>query len=174
MPAGLQDLVDCVRLAEDGAEIEREYALRELPRVQDMLADSKGSVRARFAFAKIGSEPGASVSVQAVPRLVCQRCMQGFAFPVEGSSKVEFAGDAQRPAAQEREVYQMRDGGLVSLRDLAEEELLLALPIAPACSVPESCGNAAAHEVAGEARKDEDAMRRPFSELQSLLKKTQS
>jgi uncharacterized protein len=174
MPAGLQDLVDCARLAEDGAEIERDYALRELPRVQDMLAESAGSVRARFAFAKIGSQPSASVSVQAVPRLVCQRCMQGFAFPVEGSSKVEFAGDAERPGGPEREIYQMRGGGLVSLRDLAEEELLLALPIAPACSVPDSCGNAPAYEVAGEAGKDEGAMRRPFSELQSLLKKTQS
>jgi uncharacterized metal-binding protein YceD (DUF177 family) len=63
---------------------------------------------------------------------------------------------------------------LVSLRDLAEEELLLALPIAPACSVPESCGNAVAYQAAGEAREDKDEMRRPFAELQSLLKKTQS
>jgi uncharacterized protein len=174
MPAGLPDLVDCARLAEEGAQIERVYALRELPRVQDVLAEPEGSVRARFAFAKIGAEPGASVSVQAVPRLICQRCMQGFAFPVEGSSEVEFAGEAQRPGGPEREVYQVRDGGLVSLRDLAEEELLLALPIAPACSVPESCGNAPAYEAAGAAREDEQAMRRPFAGLQSLLKKTQS
>jgi uncharacterized protein len=173
MPAGLPDLVDCARLAEDGAQIERVYALRELPRVQDMLAEPEGSVRARFAFAKIGSEPGASVSVQAVPRLICQRCMQGFAFPVEGSSEVEFAREAERPAGLGREVFQMKNG-LVSLRDLAEEELLLALPIAPACSVPDSCGNAPAFEAAGEAREDEDAMRRPFAGLQSLLKKTQS
>ena len=34
------------------------------------------------------------------------------------------------------------DGGRVSLRELAEEELLLALPIAPACSAPQDCGNA--------------------------------
>jgi uncharacterized protein len=174
MPAGLPDLVDCTRLAEDGAEFERVYALRELPRVQDKLAAATGSVRARFAFAKIGSEPGASVSVQAVPQLVCQRCMQGFAFPVEGSSEVEFAGDAQRPGEPEREVYQPLNGGLVSLRDLAEEELLLALPIAPACSVPESCGNAPAYEVGVEVPEDKDAIRRPFSGLQSLLKKTQS
>ena len=174
MPAGLPDLVDCARLAEDGAELERVYALRELPRVQDMLAEPEGSLRARFAFAKIGAEPGASVSVQAVPRLVCQRCMQGFAFPVEGSSQVEFAGDAERPGGPEREVYQLRDGGLVSLRDLAEEELLLALPIAPACSVPDSCGNAVAYQAAGKALEDKDEMRRPFAELQSLLKKTQS
>jgi uncharacterized protein len=174
MPAGLRDLVDCARLAEAGAKIERVYALRELPRVQDLLADSEGSVRASFAFAKLGSEPGVAVSVQADPRLVCQRCMQGFAFPVEGNSEVELAVDAQRPGGPEREVYQVMDGGLVSLRDLAEEELLLALPIAPACSVPESCGNAPAYQLAGEVREDKDAMRRPFTGLQSLLKKTQS
>ena len=173
MPAGLPDLVDCARLAEDGAKIERVYALRELPRVQDILAQSEGSVRASFAFAKVGSEPGASVSVEAAPRLICQRCMQAFAFPVAGSSEVEFAADAERPGGPQREVYQTRDGW-VSLRDLAEEELLLALPIAPACSVPESCGNAPAYQLAGEVREDKDAMRRPFTGLQSLLKKTQS
>jgi len=160
MSAGLPDLVDCARLAADGAEMERVYALRELPRMQDILAQPEGSVRARFAFAKIGSEPGASVSVVAVPRLICQRCMQAFAFPVEGSSDVEFA-----------EIQQTMDG-LVSLRDLAEEELLLALPIAPACSVPESCGNAAAYAAADEACDGMDEMRRPFTGLQSLLKKT--
>jgi uncharacterized protein len=173
MPAGLPDLVDCARLAEDGAQIERVYALRDLPRLRDMLVEPSGSVRARFAFAKIGAEPGASVSVQAVPRLTCQRCMQAFAFPVAGSSEVEFAADAERPGGPQREVYQTR-AGLVSLRDLAEEELLLALPIAPACSVPDSCGNAPAFEATGEAREDEDAMRRPFAGLQSLLKNTQS
>jgi uncharacterized metal-binding protein YceD (DUF177 family) len=169
MPAGLPDLVDCARLAEDGAKIERVYALRELPRVQDILAQSEGSVRASFAFAKVGSEPGASVSVEAAPRLICQRCMQAFAFPVAGSSEVEFAADAERPGGPQREVYQTRDGW-VSLRDLAEEELLLALPIAPACSVPDSCGNAVAYADGA----TQDAMRRPFFGLKSLLKNTQS
>ena len=41
----------------------------------------------------------------------------------------------------EHEVYRV-DGGLIRLSELAEEELLLALPIVPACAAPQSCGNA--------------------------------
>jgi len=60
---------------------------------------------------------------------------------------------------------------------LAEEELLLALPIAAACSAPQSCGNApefAANAEVPEAPSPEapGAGRRPFGGLQDLLKKT--
>jgi uncharacterized metal-binding protein YceD (DUF177 family) len=168
MSAGLPDLVDCARLAEEGAAFERVYALRELPRVQDLLADPQGSLHASFAFVKIGGGSGAKITVRAVPHLVCQRCMLGFAFPIEASSLVEFA-DAEPPDS-EGEVYRMVDGS-VSLRDLAEEELLLALPIAASCSIPESCGNAVGYPVA-ETGAAANEMRRPFADLQSLLKNT--
>ncbi len=171
MAAGLPDRVDCAHLAEDAAVLERVYALRDLPRLQDLLADSEGSLRARFAFAKVGPDTaGATVTVHAVPRLVCQRCMQGFAFPADASSEIEFAGGAESPAhGSEREVYRIVQG-LVSLRDLAEEELLLALPIAASCTAPERCGNAnCGFTEPGSEVPDE--MRRPFSGLQDLLKK---
>jgi len=55
----------------------------------------------------------------------------------------------------------MEDGS-VSLRELAEEELLLALPVIAACSTPEDCGRA----------PSPDERQRPFAVLQDLLKKT--
>jgi len=54
------------------------------------------------------------------------------------------------------------DDGSVSLRDLAEEELLLALPVIAACGTPEVCGRA----------PSPDERQRPFAVLQDLLKKT--
>jgi len=172
MAAGLPDLVDCARLAEDAAVLERTYALRDLPRLQDLLFEAAGSLQASFAFAKLGSGgAGARVAVRAVPRLVCQRCMQGFAFPVDAGSDVEFSSEAESPAPDsEREVYKMVEGR-VSLRELAEEELLLALPIAASCSAPDGCGNADSALAAGTPEVSGD-MRRPFSGLQDLLKKT--
>ena len=137
MAAGLPDLVDCARLAEEAAVLERVYELGELSRLRDFLAEAQGVVHASFAFSKLASgRAGARVEVRATPTLVCQRCMQGFAFPVEGGSEVEFADDEAAVATDsERELFGTR-GGLVSLRELAEEELLLALPVAPACSTP--------------------------------------
>jgi uncharacterized protein len=173
MAAGSPDLVDCARLAEEAAVLERTYELRELPRLMEFLAQPQGTVNASFAFSKLASgRPGARVAVRAAPALTCQRCMQGFAFAVEGGSDVEFADDEAAVATDsERELYGTR-GGLVSLRELAEEELLLALPVAPVCDTPLTCGNAPV--LSGDAPEPDDAeeMRRPFSVLADLLKKS--
>ncbi len=173
MAAGLPDLVDCARLAEEEAVIERVYGLRELPRLQDVLAESGGKLSARFAFSKAASgRAAASIAIQATPQLVCQRCMQGFAFPVSGSSEIEFSDEEEASASStERELYRM-DGGRVSLRELAEEELLLALPLAPACSAQQECANAPTLLADADAPQPAGEMRRPFSALQDLLKKT--
>jgi len=172
MAQGLPDRVDCARLAEDAAALERVYPLGEMPRLQDLLADTRGSVRANFAFAKIESgRCGATVTVEANPHLVCQRCMQGFEFAAAASSEIEFAANAGANAGDSlREAY-LTDGGLVSLRDLAEEELLLALQIVAACSTPQSCGQAPAGP-ADEALPAAEGTTRPFAALQDLLKKT--
>jgi uncharacterized metal-binding protein YceD (DUF177 family) len=84
---------------------------------------------------------------------------------------VEFADDEAAVATDsERELFGTR-GGLVSLRELAEEELLLALPVAPACSTPSTCGNAPDRVVDAPEPGGSEEMRRPFSVLQDLLKK---
>ena len=169
MAAGSPDLVDCARLAEEAVALRRDYELGELPRLKDVLAESRGILGATFAFAKSASgRPGAVVSIEASPQLVCQRCLQGFGLDVTGSSEVEFASE---DADSEREFFRM-ENGRVSLRDLAEEELLLALPIAPACNSPQSCGRAPSYATGDETIGVTSDMRRPFSALQDLLKKT--
>ena len=50
MAAGLPDLVDCARLAEEAAVLERTYELRELPRLKEFLAQPQGVVNASFAL----------------------------------------------------------------------------------------------------------------------------
>jgi uncharacterized metal-binding protein YceD (DUF177 family) len=172
MAPGLPDRVDCVQLAVDGAVLERVYPLGEMSRLQDLLADTGGSVQATFAFTKVDSgRAGATVAVEAVAQLICQRCLQGFPLPVAGRSEIEFtSGSGEGAAESQRETY-ATDEGLVSLRELAEEELLLALPIVAACSAPQTCGRAPT--VAGEEFRDVSEDRsRPFTGLQDLLKKT--
>src|ERR1700691_1716475 len=147
MASGPSDRVDCARLAADAAVLERVYPLSELSRVKDFLADARGSLKARFAFSKLeAGRAGATVAVQAAPRLVCQRCLQGFELPLTSDREIEFAvSEADAPVGSPREIYLMDDGS-VSLRELAEEELLLALPAIAACSTPEVCGRAPSSE----------------------------
>ena len=173
MASGPSDLVDCARLAADAAVLERVYPLSELFRLKDLLADAQGSVKARFAFSKFeAGRVGATVAVQATPWLVCQRCLQAFELPVSGDSEIEFAmSEAGAPAETPREIYLM-DQGSVSLRDLAEEELLLALPIVAICGSPQTCGRAPVYEASNAIQDVSGDRSRPFAALQDLLKKT--
>jgi uncharacterized protein len=168
MAPGLPDRVDCARLAEEAAVLERVFALGDLSRLQDLLLKPSGSVTARFEFEKVdGSRAGVKVSVEAAPQLVCQRCLMGFAFPVSVSSEIEFASsESAADPDSPREIYVMTNG-LVSLRELAEEELLLALPVIAACNSPQTCGRAPVLDA-----DTADAPRRPFAGLQEMLKKT--
>ena len=163
MASAPSDRVDCARLAADAAVLERVYPLNELSRLKDLLADARGSVKARFAFSRLeAGRIGATVAVEATPRLVCQRCLQDFDLPVTGDSEIEFAmSEGQAPAESPREIYLMHEGS-VSLREMAEEELLLALPAIVSCNTPETCGRA----------PTADVRQRPFAVLQDLLKKT--
>jgi uncharacterized protein len=164
MAAGLPDRVDCERLADDKATLQRVYELRELPRLQDLLADNHGAVHASFAFGRVGEgRAGATVRVEAQVQLGCQRCLQGFPFAVDGKSEIEFADSEDvSPADPQREIYVMHRGH-VSLRDLVEEELLLAIPVFAACASPETCGKAPALDV---------ERSRPLAVLRDILKKT--
>ncbi len=172
MAGGPPDLVDCERLAAERERLERRYELGQLPRLQDLLADRRGHLRADFEFFRAPSgRSGALISIEATLRLVCQRCLDGFDFPIAARSEVEFCADALADAADSLgEVYRSEQG-LVSLRDLAEEELLLALPLVPACSAPRECGRAP--ELGAGMPKDAVAQAtvRPFAALQDLLKK---
>jgi uncharacterized protein len=172
MAPALPDRVDCAHLADNAAVLERVYPLGEMPRLQDLLAAPQGSVHASFTFAKVDSgRVGATVAVESIAQLVCQRCLQGFAYPLAGSSEVEFAGSVSPGAAKsQREIYVMEDG-LVSLRELAEEELLLALPIV-AMHEPQVCERAATEEADDEIQGISGDRSRPFASLQNLLKKT--
>jgi uncharacterized protein len=173
MAPGLPDRVDCAQLADDAVVLERVYALSEMPRLQDVLADARGSVRANFAFANADSgRAGATVSVEGCPHLICQRCLQGFAYAAAGCSEIEFLNGSAASAQDSQREFYVTDEGLVSLRGLAEEELLLALPLVAVCSTPQTCGRAPAYETGEERAGVSSDRTRPFTALQDLLKKT--
>lgn len=171
MASGLREIVDCERLAEEGARLERVYALADLPRLQDLLAEPQGTLRATFAFARTESgRAGVTVEIEAAARLVCQRCLSVMPYTVAARSEIEFAavGGAEAAVSGGLEPYALTDGSAV-LVDLAEEEFLLAAPLAPSCSAPGRCGRAPQLGADGAAAPETV---RPFGALRDLLQKT--
>jgi uncharacterized protein len=157
--------------AEGGVQM-REYALADLPRLADVLAAPQGTLRARFRFRhRSQGVIGATVEIEAAPQLRCQRCLKGFEYPLKSSSEIEFAASEDAQATDPQCELYVTDGGMTSLQDLAEEELILALPVVAAHDLSIGCGASMAvpvsePEAAGETR-------RPFAGLQDMLKKTQ-
>ncbi len=138
----------------------------ELPRLQDLLADARGSVTGAIRFSEIGWRV---VPARASP---CRRSAAGLPamsarlricrWPAD--SEIEFASsEAGAPADSPREIYLMDDGS-VSLRELAEEELLLALPLV---ALLQHAG-----DLRSGAEQPRRSRQRPFAVLQDLLKKT--
>ena len=83
--------------------------------------------------------------------------------PVDETSEIEFDDDENSdPADPADEVYVM-EHGIISLKDLVEEELLLAVPVVPTHGASDACGT---------ETQEQHATTRPFAALQDLLKKT--
>lgn len=174
MPGGWSKHHDFVKLADAQTELEYSIPVSELPGVGESVAAGGGPLQARLVFGREQGLPVVDIDVSGAVRLQCQRCMRGFEQPLDLHSRVVLLlteQDADR-APPSLETFLAQEGR-VSAAALVSEEVLLAIPLAPRhedqaqCAVETAAATAApAAEVAEEA-----GTRRPFAELQALLKK---
>lgn len=149
-------------LAASNAVIETEVALVDLDRIRPLLRRDAGTARGQFRFHRENAAPVAEGHVSATLTLTCQRCLGEMTLPVEADSELAFVEGAGTELAESREPVVMT-AGQVSLATLIEEELLLALPLAPMHADTGRChASAETHE--GEPRQ------RPFAGLRELMK----
>jgi uncharacterized protein len=161
MSEGWSKLLDIGPLADGRAEIDFSIPLKEFPRVLPLLAAPDGAARGRVQFAREGRIAVAEVAVAAEVTLLCQRCLSPLVWPVDSTGRaalVATAAEAERVPETLETV--LAPEYRISIRDLVEEELLLALPLVPRHENEE--GPAA--EPVGETH-------RPFGQLSDLLKR---
>ena len=111
MAAGLPDLVDCARLAEDAAVLERVYELSDLPRLRMCWRSRGGRCSARFAFSKAAS--GRAAGERRGPRSAAAgmpALHAGFRVPGERRQRDRSLRRTRgrRRRVSERELYAMR------------------------------------------------------------------
>jgi uncharacterized protein len=162
-----------IRVSSAAAHAERsegDLALKSLHRVVDLLAEPSGSV-------KVSLQAGASNGVATLAGdiggdlpLSCRRCGRTYAWSLRTRLDLRLV----QSEAQERALMQEVDALLVEndelmLRELVEDEILLALPMLPRC---ETCENAvnAAPEVAPPV-VEPSVRENPFAALKQQLKK---
>lgn len=180
MSGRLPHNVQPARLAETGAVLRGSLLVRDMDRLAGYLHDTEGSVEVDLEFGI--DESGTRYvrgRLQAVLHLVCQRCLQAFACPLDVPVLLGLvtAGRSDADVAERYEPLTL-DEPAIELARLVEDELLLALPLVPAHAV-EQCGfdraliGAGADIVAGgQAEKTrEEKTRRPFAGLADLLER---
>jgi len=168
MPEDWSKLLDVDPLAEARACFDVELPLTELPRVRPLLAEPAGLARGRVCFDRVRGLAVADVQVAATPRLRCERCLGPMQWPVSASGRVALVADAAEAdrAPAELETVLAPEHRL-AVRDLLEEELLLALPLVPRHA--DAC--AAQGAAPSDAQAGDEKRQRPFADLQQLLQR---
>jgi uncharacterized protein len=156
---------DVGALADEQADLELAIPLAEFSRVRARLGALEGAISGHVHFGRDGEFAVAALEVSGSVPLVCQRCLKLMPWKIDGRALVALiAADSQADRLPEHLEPMLAIGGKISLRDLFEEELLLALPIVALHSDARDCEPA--------ARADEDsAVQRPFERLGELLKR---
>jgi uncharacterized protein len=171
MPATPDEPVDAIVLAGREAVVERSYELAGLPRAGLAGALPGTRITVRFRFLRTEGGIGIDTGLDGQVVLTCQRCLKPVTLPIEGGSAlVLVADDAAAEQVPEGREPVVAEANQVDLAWIAEEEMLLALPLVPlhdeACSaVVESEAVAVVSEV------PEGKRQKPFENLRELLKK---
>src|SRR4029434_8612819 len=106
--------------------------LAELPRVSHELAAADGEARGHVRFSRELRQAVADLEVSAQPEVVCQRCMQAMRWPLRMKSRIALVSDydAADRVPEGLDVF-LVEADSVSVRDLVDEEIMLALPNVP-------------------------------------------
>ena len=158
-----QPVIDGFEFASAGAAQQGTMPLSGFPRLRDQLASDTGEVAYEVrGLRDERGRPSLLVSVRGTLQLRCQRCLEAMPFEVDArdllvlaATQAEIDADPADPNVPDRVVA----GKEMAVRDLVEDELILALPYAPR---HERCTTGVA--VAGQQGTS------PFAGLRGLLR----
>ena len=157
------------------AAIDFTIPLAELPRVSHELSASDGDAHGKVRFSRERGLAVADLEVNAQPEVVCQRCMQAMRWPVNVKSRVALISDynAADRVPEGLEVF-LVEADSVSVRDLVDEEIMLALPNVPRHAEGSECAGRKM-QLPGQGAEPEEAahpeVQKPFAQLGELLKR---
>ncbi len=160
-------LVDANACAVAQASRDRSFTAEELPRLAEAGVGSNAPVRVHVRFSVIDGRPAIDGALKANVVMTCQRCLKPLEVPIDDHFQVLIV-DAER--SDEPSGYEpvVADAARFDLRWLVEEQILLALPLAP---MHEQLDCHTTNVEAPAAEQDAaDARQRPFENLRNMLR----
>ena len=163
--------LDIDRLADGEADIDFAVPLAELPRLRSRLVNAAGSVSGRVHFTREAGFVVADLRLTGAAELACQRCLQPLTEPVNSSVQVALiAAESDVSRVPEHLEPVLAAGGRITVGELVEEELLLALPIVPLHGETSDCAVRSSEDVV-DAEEPAQTTQKPFAQLDQLLKR---
>ncbi len=167
MSQSLPTFIEPLRFAETRRALSGVLGLDRMDRLAESLYDGEGEVVLSLSFDRDRQGiPYAEAVIEARLRLLCQRCLGPWETRVRREVKLAFTrdeADVQRLAEHGYEPVVMARYHVL-LRDLVEDELLLALPMIPRHE--EACRSQ--RDFGGESERDVPRGDNPFAVLSRL------
>lgn len=135
MKDGIPQRVKASSAVDRGSAWQGSLAIAKLPRLAAAVAETRGALQAVLAAGRDDAGTARlSGTVDGELYLVCQHCMDTFtwALHLELELRLVSSEAEERRMLHESEPY-LVEGDSLPLQALVEEEVLLALPIAPRC-----------------------------------------
>jgi uncharacterized protein len=130
-----QPVIDGFEFASAGATQQGVWPLSEFPRLRDVLASDGGEVA--YEVRGVRDErgrPGLRLKVNGTLALRCQRCLEPMPFEVHTDETLVLAATLAEIHAEPADAHapdRVVAGKEMALRELIEDELILAVPYAP-------------------------------------------
>lgn len=133
MSQALPDRVDIARQVQARRLYEGALPLAAMRRLCGSLAASDGSARYSVEFGKDGFGISfIALQVEAELPLICQRTLEVFVYPVSIDQRLGvIAKESEESGLPEGYEPLLAPGGDLSIADVIEDELILALPVVP-------------------------------------------
>ena len=130
-----QPVIDGFEFAESGRTLRGSVAVSDLPRLRDVVAETKGVMEYAVAGVRDGKGRLAlRIRVSGSIQVRCQRCLEALELPVDIDSTLVLARSEDELAAEPLDVDAadcVLAGKDMKVGELVEDELLLAVPYAP-------------------------------------------
>jgi uncharacterized protein len=167
MPDHLPDILDPVSFADKNRRIVGELDVSRLDKLAGLVVSESGRARFELRFGKVVRVPGATGVLDATLILQCQRCLGELPWHVHADMNLGFVGSVDEVALlpESMEPVMIDAEGHVSLVDIVQDELLLAIPAVPR---HEDCGLS----VAAVKPKPEPDRPNPFAVLNQFKNTT--
>ncbi|WP_321276256.1 YceD family protein [Thiomicrorhabdus indica] len=176
----LPDFIDPIAAVNHDKRFSGRVNQSKLHRLKEVVVKASGDVLVDIAFYydKAVKFPAFEMAVEAQLQLECQRSLQTFSCPVKTSTKGVFTESMSlvEELPKDYEVFELDpDDERISLFELVEEELLLAIPMIPVDESAELAfgmdeGEALEEPQLQENLNEAESKPNPFAALQALKK----